>query len=216
MKYLLVFLFLVPYAHAWDYEGHKLIVNYVYYSTDMHLKNFNLTRMEEGAIAPDKVFRDQRKHHYPYTLELTKKWISNSSDPSYNFGVATHYISDSFASPHYIKNEKYSHHILFERQARSIYIECRDYNLLIEEELPKTPKYSNYWNKWLKSKDKNIPNRAINDAAKLALSAAIKEFNLTCNRNSKVEKFNYLNNQIVMKIIILFSLSSLTLYLFNR
>lgn len=180
---------LVPSVYAWDYEGHKAIVEYVYYSTDMQFK-FNLSRLQEGAIAPDKIFRDQRRHHYPDTLALANKWLNNNSDISYNFGVASHYISDSFVSPHYVKNEKYKDHMAFEKQAVSINMECKYYNFNFDKELARGALNVKDWKYWLRSRDKKIPQREMDQAVKLVLSVAIKKFNLTCIKKTRFEDHN--------------------------
>lgn len=216
MKWLFIFLLLAPSVLAWDYEGHELIVDYVYYSTDMQFKGFNLSRLEEGAVAPDKVFRDQRRHHYPDSFSLALLWLNNNSDASFNFGVASHYMSDSFASPHYIKGEKYSDHASFERQARNIYLECKAYNFDLEKDLKKGSSNYKDWKPWLISKSKNIPEKEINDAAKLVLSVAIKKFNLSCLNYTQVQGVEYVDYGSLKGIFIVLILSLLFLYFLNR
>jgi len=216
MKWLFIFLLLSPSVVAWDYEGHEIIAEDVYYSTDMQFKNFNLSRLKEGSIAPDKIFRDQRRHHYPNSFNLALLWLNNDSDASFNFGVASHYISDSFASPHYIKGEKYSDHALFEKQARSIYIECRNYGFDLENSLRKGSFNYKDWKPWLVSKSKSIPENEFNDAARLVLSVAIEKFNLSCLNHTQVQEVEYFDYRIFRNISIVLVLSLVFLYFLNH
>ncbi|MEK6956102.1 MAG: zinc dependent phospholipase C family protein [Nanoarchaeota archaeon] len=211
MRLFIILLLCIPSVYAWDSNGHKAIVDYIYFNTDMYSKGFNLSRLEEGSVAPDKVFKDQKKHHYPSSYDLANKWLNNSDD--YSFGVASHYISDSFDATEYINNENSKDRKLFYSKA-VIDIECRNYGYSLSE-LKEGSKNYIEWNSWLKNKSNAIPVKEINQATKVSLSIALKKYNLTCLKRTDVQDFDYFRNNVIYEMIALFILSVIFLYLFN-
>ena len=167
-KLVIVLLLILPAVNAWKAETHKNIIEYVYLNLPIEQQErLNLTKLKEGAIAPDRDFKDFRNHHYPPSLNKAKLWLDNDTDLSYNLGVASHYIVDSFVAPHNIKGEKYSDHSNFESQVSSYYpsVECKDYGFSLEDLKFGTKNYQD-WNLWLKTKNNNIPKREVDEASK--------------------------------------------------
>ncbi|MBI5871607.1 zinc dependent phospholipase C family protein [archaeon] len=114
------------FAAAWNAETHKKIAENVYLGME-GMDGFNLSLMKQGAIAPDFVFKDYTNHHYPESFAKMLNWMNisrrayhegNIDLASYAFGVASHYISDSFVAPHYIANEDSNMHSKFENGAK--------------------------------------------------------------------------------------------------
>ncbi|HIH25347.1 hypothetical protein J4476_03750 [Candidatus Woesearchaeota archaeon] len=209
MKLLIIILLCIPNVYAWDYNNHKAIVDYIYFNTDMHSRGFNLSRLEDGSIAPDKVFKDKKKHHYPLSYDPALNWLNRSD--SYNFGVASHYISDSFDITEYIKDEKSKDRKLFYSMA-IIDIECRDYGYPLSY-LKEGSNNSKDWDLWLKNKtNKEIPVKEINQATKVVLSIAIKKYNLKCIQKTKIEGFDYFNNEVIYSLIIILAISLILMY----
>ncbi len=190
---LLIFVLLITAnnSFAWNSIGHKKLVENVYYSMPRELQEkLNLTLMKEGAVAPDLVFHDVVKHHYPYSKDLAYKWLSNISNISefaFNFGVASHYISDSFVAPHYISHEDPKLHSEFESQVNyySVKTKCSDYNYTLDD-LAIGAENKKDWEPWLKTKDKSIPQKEFEEAQKFVYTFAIKKLNYSCTDNSLV------------------------------
>ena len=73
-----------------------------------------------GAAAPDKIFKDGKygNHKYPKSYKLAESWLKNGKTAyqegnynyaSYCFGVASHYISDSYVVTHCANISKSDH-----------------------------------------------------------------------------------------------------------
>lgn len=95
---------------AWDWNTHEEIVENNYHSLpgDMQ-QNLDLNMMKKGSLAPDFVFFDFKYHSYPNSYEKSIYWLSKGQSyykkgnfyyASYCYGVASHYITDSFSAPH--------------------------------------------------------------------------------------------------------------------
>ncbi len=154
---------------------------------------------------PDKYFKDQRLHHYPASLDLAKKWLNNDSDLSINLGIASHYITDSFVAPHNIFNESSKDHHDFEKQVEDYYpsINCIDKNFSIEDLKIGTVNAKD-WNIWLKTKDKQIPQREKNQAAEFLTSIILKKLNTTCNKNkTEIIETSYFNTTKIILISVI-------------
>ena len=77
----LCFLTLLNAVYGWGWETHQMFAEKTYNSMPSDLREkLNLTAMKEGAIAPDKDFHDNIKHHYPPSYELALKWLNFSCD----------------------------------------------------------------------------------------------------------------------------------------
>ena len=188
---------LMFFAIGWTWEGHTLIADSVYYSMndDTRLK-LNLSAMRYGSVAPDSVFHDNRFHHYPPSYRLASDFLNQSrqayddkdySNASYLFGVASHYISDSFAAPHNIEREDMKLHSLFEKQAVSaLNVKCKKEGYDLETALKIAAENNRDWEEWLKHKDNEIPRRELEQSLELVLPAALDIFNASCNNKLTV------------------------------
>lgn len=113
-------------SFAWNPNTHYEIVESNYNSMPYDVQQkLSLEDMEDGADDPDFKFFDFRYHSYPNSIIKADYWLKEGRThykmgdykyASYCFGVASHYISDSFDSPH-TANIKGYEHILYEAQA---------------------------------------------------------------------------------------------------
>ena len=153
---------------AWDCQTHQNIVERVYNSLPKDL-NLSLEDLKEGSIIPDKAFHDNKLHNYP---------------PA--FGIATHYITDSFSAPHYIKGESSYQHAAYEERG---YLRLNEYcrvDINISEGLSKSPEGGKLWNEWLQTDSDKIPEKAVNKATKIVYLAAFETFNTGCDKKTKI------------------------------
>lgn len=215
---------ILPIITAWNYETHETIIENTYAWFNLQSQGFNLTLMKYGAIAPDKIFRDYKNHHYPnsypkaiYWLNITKIAFLGKNLPlaSYSFGVASHYISDSFVAPHYMKNEGYNLHMKFENSISNYDAKCKisnhSSNLAfiipnINEELnltlSKAAENKNDWAMWINNFDNSIPNREFKEAISTVYYTAAITFNLTCKYDFyNLYKRNKLKNNILKEFV---------------
>ncbi|ADP77636.1 hypothetical protein Mfer_0838 [Methanothermus fervidus DSM 2088] len=185
-KYLLLALvlslpFTFSFSYGWKEESHRYIVELIYNNLPSEYQSkIDLEAMKEGSTAPDLKFKDFKKHHFPPAYYEAKKWLNKGKDAwkkgnykyaSYCFGVATHYISDSFCAPHYVSGESKKDHEMYESQVIDYiptirYIPGDLYTLMssgvsTQEE----------WDAWLKTRDPNIPRKHFDKAASVAYSA---------------------------------------------
>ena len=127
MVFLLSVPLLISPAAAWSPQTHYDIASKVYYSLPLSVQhNLNLSELKRGAIAPDAVFKDFTDHQYSRSVPKAQQWLNNGKAAyksknykyaSYCYGVAIHYISDSFAAPHCIYGESAAQHKAYENQA---------------------------------------------------------------------------------------------------
>jgi len=220
MKYsfIILFLLLISSVDAWNFKGHQGIVEIVYYKSDFGLQErLNLTLLKEGAIAPDRVFHDVRLHHYPPSYYLAEKWLDDAKEQyelkdynkaSYSFGVASHYISDSFVAPHYVSKEPGYLHSEFEAQAiknLDLNIKCYNANINLNETLSKGVENKNDWTLWVLTKNETIPKKEYGQALNAAFPIFLEVFNSTCNNfHTEItrQKFNF-NKSFVFIVLIL-------------
>ncbi len=109
-----------PAADAWSWTTHSDIVDVVYNGLPPEVqKNLNLQTMKDASNEPDEVFKDYTLHNYPNSYGKAKSWLDKGkaaydkgdyNEASYDYGVASHYISDSFSAPHCVSKEKSSDH----------------------------------------------------------------------------------------------------------
>lgn len=95
---------------AWDWNTHEEIVESNYHSLPEDMQqHLNLDLMKKGSIAPDFVFFDFKYHSYPNSYGKAIYWLNRGQFhykkgdfyyASYCYGVASHYITDSFSAPH--------------------------------------------------------------------------------------------------------------------
>ncbi len=189
MKKGILFLLLFV-VSSWTWPTHEHIAEKAVSSLSIADK-LNFTELKRGARAPDEVFRDFVNHHYPSSYKMATQWVSYSKEEfiaehynnaSYGFGVASHYITDSFAAPHNVFFENPSLHTLFENQVRN-YIPTslcvqKGYNLFSDLDFRKKGKKD--WNEWIITKNERIPRREVEESLKLLFVVAQDVFNASC------------------------------------
>lgn len=175
---LLVMMFALvqaPTAVAWTSITHDDIVDEVYYSLPLNAQhNLNLEIMRSASDDPDFKFFDFKYHHYPASYAKADYWLDQGElayekgdyeQASYSFGVASHYISDSFDAPHCVSGTT-GYHTLYEIQATALnpHITSKSGNLksLMANGYVKG-KYS--WNSWMTSRDSSYVQTDLNRAA---------------------------------------------------
>lgn len=197
----------MPAVHAWKADTHKNIIEYVYLNLPEEAQSrLNLEKLKEGAVMPDRDFKDFRNHHHPNSLREAQKWLNNNTDLSLNLGIASHYITDSFAAPHNIAGEKYSDHNYFEQQVRYYYPDsgCMDYGFNLDD-LKIAVKNKKDWNLWLRTKDKTMPQREVEESTRFLFSIVLKKLNTTCGVNSaSVVETKYITKRKLAMILTVF------------
>lgn len=183
---IFVFILLAINVEAWNSKTHESLVENIYYSMPNSLQEkLNLSEMKYGSTAPDLVFHDTVRHHYPNSQELAYKYLSNIkniSDFSYNFGVASHYISDSFVAPHSVSGEDGNLHTKFEKQVNNYTIKtsCNNYNFTLND-LGISAENKEEWYLWLENKNPAIPQKELEQSQQFLFSIAIQLLNYPCN-----------------------------------
>ena len=202
-----MFLLFIPVANAWKADTHKNIIEYIYLNLPSESQNkLNLTKLKDGSVIPDRDFKDHKRHSYPNSLYEAKKWLENNDDLSLSLGIASHYITDSFAAPHNVRGEDYYLHAAFEGQVKNYYpnIKCGDYGFSLED-LNKVTKNSRDWHLWLNSKNKKIPQKEVDESTKFLFSIILKKLNTTCsNFSTEFSEVPYFSkNKIILIFFIL-------------
>lgn len=114
-----------PLTAAWNLNTHYEIVENNYNSMPIDVQQkLSLADMKDGADDPDIKFFDFENHSYPNSMVKARYWSDegksayengNYKYASYCFGVASHYISDSFCAPH-TKSNTGIYHTIYELQ----------------------------------------------------------------------------------------------------
>ncbi|MEK6907564.1 MAG: zinc dependent phospholipase C family protein [Nanoarchaeota archaeon] len=198
-------------VEAWNSKGHNAVVEYVYYKSDFRLQEkLNLTLLKEGSVAPDRVFHDVRLHHYPPSYDLAERWLKGAENnytlgdynkASYAFGVASHYISDSFVAPHYISKEPGSLHSKFERLNNYNFdVKCYIQDINLNESLVQASKNKEDWLNWTLTFNSDIPRRELQQAINLTMPVFLNTFNSGCNNFSIeiIKQGFYINNNTII------------------
>ena len=209
-------------ADAWNSKGHNTIVEVVYYNADFNLQQkLNLTLLREGSTAPDLDFHDTALHSYPKSYSRIEKWLKatsenysmkNYNEASYAFGVASHYIADSFVAPHYISKEPTSLHTEFEKlKDYKTNIKCHNALINLNESLLQASKNKEDWTNWTLTKDSEIPKKGFGQAVNLMFPIFLAKFNSTCNNfQTEIVKQNFIiNNNVIifLSLILIFYLT---------
>ncbi|MGC9517814.1 MAG: zinc dependent phospholipase C family protein [Methanomicrobiales archaeon] len=190
---LLVFIVLTQAspATAWSVTTHHDIAREIYYSLPADAqKNLSLDRMIDGSDDPDLKFMDFKYHHYPATTIKADEWLDKGEkhykngeydEASYCFGVASHYISDSFCAPHCVKDEddvlKINHQI-YELRAMLLdpEVSYMEGNIVDRMHKGKSSGEDN-WDEWNKSGNNILIQTDLNHAASAAYSEVFKRIN---------------------------------------
>jgi hypothetical protein len=184
IKLFLTLLFLIlamPSAGAWSWQTHSDIIDSVYYNlpTDVQQK-LNLEIMRDGSNDPDEKFKDFTRHSFPKSYDEAKSWLDKAksaydkgdyNEASLDYGIATHYISDTFSAPHSVSKESSSEHSSYEDQAKKLKpvanYSSGDLRTKMEEGYKQG---QNSWNEWLNTKNNDIIQNNLNQAASASLS----------------------------------------------
>jgi len=214
---LFILLISINITQAWNSKTHQLIVEELYYSIPYELESkLDLELMRNGSTSPDLIFHDQRTHHYPTSYNKTIEWLNKTKEQiknndyenaSYSFGVVTHYISDSFVGPHYISKEDPKLHTKFEYQIEKISTKCNNSSFDINKTLEKASIDNQQdWYSWLKTKNKEIPEKELDGAMDLLFPLFLETFNTSCEeRKTEIvyEPFSFNPRLIIYLAIII-------------
>lgn len=169
-------------AIKWPWPGHASVAEAVFKQLSDDLKkNLDIKKMKDGSNDPDEKFKDTRNHSYPNSYKKAIEWLGkgkkqydqkNYEDASYSFGVATHYISDTFAAPHCVSKESSKDHHNYEIVADDItpninYV-SGDLDTMMKNGVEIGKKD---WKNWIKTKDKSIVQQGVDRGASVAYSA---------------------------------------------
>jgi hypothetical protein len=124
--------------------------------------------MKEGSNDPDFKFFDFKYHSYPNSYGKAEEWLNRGqyyykigdyNYASYCYGVASHYIADSFSAPH-CAGASGSNHVLYEAKASFLKPEVIQSNEdLNSAMIDGSSSGKADWDDWLKSKnDSDIQN----------------------------------------------------------
>ena len=178
----------------------------------------NLSMMRYGSTVPDRVFNDKVKHHYPPAYDLALEWLAKAKDSwskgeydnaSYEFGVASHYITDMYALPHGVSKEKGSDHSRYESKALLLpTFSCRK-GVTLEEMIEKRANPER-WELWLSEEKESIVKEDVKLAVE-AVSVSLDEYlDIGCkaketeiSRKAKGLKLNT-NAKVLVTILALF------------
>jgi hypothetical protein len=182
MLFIVVCLIFAPVSTAWTWNSHSKIVDSTYYSLPTYVQSkLSLTAMRDGSNDPDEIFHDNRVHSYPYSYNKAVYYLNQGSTyyklkkyalASKSFGIASHYISDSFSAPHCVSGETSSQHSSYENQASKltphVTFKSGGLNTLMQ---------SGYnsgkidWSNWIKTRYSYYPQKDLNLAASVTAKA---------------------------------------------
>lgn len=165
----------------WTWPGHANVIEVVYNKMPDEIKgNLDLNKMKDGSNDPDEKFKDTALHHYPKSYDKAKKWLDdgktnytskNYEQASYCFGVASHYIADTFAAPHCVSKEPSNLHHKFEVEnddyTPTAEYKSGDMDTLMRNGIAQGEKD---WKDWLETKDTSIPHSEADMGASVAYS----------------------------------------------
>jgi Zinc dependent phospholipase C len=170
-------------AAAWNVMTHYEIMEQMYYSFPIPIQQkLNLGELEDGAAAPDLIFRDYSYHYYPSSFGKVDYWLNKGKycyakgdykDASYCFGVASHYISDSVCAPHCAKSSLYYHNYY---EISAIFLNPHVITLTSSGNLDSIltndkREGKELYNKWMKNKDGNYMQKNLDQAVTDSYSA---------------------------------------------
>lgn len=182
--FIIVCLVFAPVSSAWTWNTHSKIADSVYYSMPKNVQSkLSLSAMRDGSNDPDEKFKDYRRHSFSSSYTQAVHWLNkgttaykskNYRSASKYFGIASHYISDTFSAPHSVSGESSSKHSSYENAAKKLKptqttMSGSLYNLM----------KSGYthgksdWKNWLKTKKTYYVQKDLNKATSVS-SKAIK------------------------------------------
>lgn len=190
--FIAVTLFFAPTSTAWSWNTHSAVVTQVYHSMPASVqKNLNLNAMIDGSNDPDQIFHDYRDHSYPnsyskavYYLNLAKSYYKQGKyvQASKDYGIASHYISDTFSAPHCVSGETSSQHEAYENVGTKLTPHITAVNgglkeLMLNGYISGKPD----WNYWDKTKNSYYVQKDLNKATSVTYKAIINSIGLNTN-----------------------------------
>ena len=213
MKKVVIILVLF-FVISWNWDAHKGFVESSFDQFPKDLKDkLSLPLIQDGAIVPDRDFQDFINHSYPNSIKAINYWFNISKTAylagdykitSRAIGIASHYLSDSFAAPHSVSGESYEKHKLYEDQAGSSFnVKCINLNLesYVSERVKDKPKE---WKEWLRDENSKIPEKSAEEAADVVYSSILNLFDVKCeNKIDKENTRNYWSYLIIILVLII-------------
>lgn len=182
MVFMLSIPLLISPAAAWSIQTHQTIATKVYYSLPVPVEQkLDLNEMIRGSVAPDVVFKDNNPNHqYPASVKQTQNWLNkgkaayNSKNyryASYCFGVASHYITDTYSAPHTVAGETSKQHAAYENQGTGMTPSIRYMSGSLNSIMSYGYKQGQPdWKLWLKTKNRSILQKDLNNAGSAAFT----------------------------------------------
>ncbi|ADL58139.1 MULTISPECIES: zinc dependent phospholipase C family protein [Methanothermobacter] len=185
---LVLVLMLMPCSYAWKTVTHYDAAEAIYEKLPSSKRSkININAMIDGSNDPDEKFHDTVRHSFPRSFTEAKKWLDrgrsayrskNYRYASYCFGVASHYITDTFSAPHCVSGESSTLHNSYEKQATYLapsisYVSGDIYSLMQRGYL----NGRSDWSRWTKTKSSSIVQRDLN----MGTSVAYRAINLAMN-----------------------------------
>lgn len=166
---------------AWNWDTHQEIVESNYYSLPADMQqNLDLGAMKDGSDDPDFKFFDFKYHGYPNSYDKAIYWLNEGQKhyeigdyyyASYCYGVASHYITDSFAAPHAAGVSGLNHN-LYEVKASFLKPEAVQITGDLDSTLYNGDlKGTKSWNIWVKNKDDSLIQNDLNQATGASYNA---------------------------------------------
>jgi hypothetical protein len=166
----------------WPWPTHSNVAEVVYNELPEDTrKNLDLKKMEDGSNDPDEKFKDTANHHYPASYKKANKWLDDGKtsynqkdyeNASYCFGVATHYISDTFSAPHCVSGESGKDHHNYEIVADDFTPKVTLLEGDLDTQMKKGIEQGKLdWAKWKKTKDRSIVEAGVDRGASAAYTA---------------------------------------------
>ncbi|MGV8143320.1 MAG: zinc dependent phospholipase C family protein [Methanothermobacter sp.] len=211
MLFLVISLVFAPASSAWNWQTHSQIAEAIYHGlpSDVQQK-LDLNIMKEASNDPDEIFKDFRHHSYPKSYQKAESWLEQGKtaydrgdyeNASYCYGVASHYISDTFSAPHCVSKESSSDHSKYEDQAEKLTpvatYTSGDLNLKMEDGYNQG---KTSWSEWLQTHDEAIVQENLNMGASAALSA-IKDSINDENETSKQTDIFQILSELLKSIV---------------
>lgn len=192
----------IPAASAWNWNTHQEIVesNYNDLPVDMR-QNIDLNAMKDGSDDPDFKFFDFKYHHYPDSYYKAEEWLNKGQEyykngdyyyASYCFGVASHYITDSFTAAH-CAGISGPNHAIYEAKASLLNPQLTQSNEDFKSTMMEGQSSGKAdWNRWLSSKDDSYVQNDLNKATDASYNAIYGSINSSYPAVEKNKATNFL------------------------
>lgn len=205
-----VFFIQIPAVSAWNWNTHEDIVESNYNSLPPDIReNISLDAMKEGSRDPDFIFLDFENHGYPNSYKKAEEWLNKGQYyyeigdyhyASYCYGVASHYITDSFSAPHSAGVSGINHN-LYEARASFLTPEVIHSTDDLNSAMNKAHlNGKSNWNEWLQSKT----NYKIQNDLNIATSTSYNAIHDSIINSHPVKKGNLekRNSEFISSLLI--------------